>query len=320
MNRSEDTNTDTNKERGLQVLKTLKDGRKVITTREIEGIEPKKRLPAKNHHLPDLLSKWPKIMDYAGLSEYEAKVYLSLLCLGSSGARNLSLASDVPRTKVYGTLNRLIDFGLVTEIPGAPKCFAPTPPSNAFGSALKRTLNKSQDFSEVMEALVETHKKVKNDSSPQEKLLWHIDVNDDIIEKCHEIITQSKETIEVLASADGLTLLFKSAPNLLDQMKNQGVKVSISSPLDPKANPLARELSYLFEVKKVDITTPILYINSDNRIFIVARIDDINSGNPLDEAVFSDDLDVISILHLLLVDLKDRLQVFNGQPHTTRTE
>jgi hypothetical protein len=50
----------------------------------------------------DLLQIWPKIVEYIGLSEYESKVYLSLVNMGVSGARKLSLNCDVPRTKVYG--------------------------------------------------------------------------------------------------------------------------------------------------------------------------------------------------------------------------
>ena len=40
---------------------------------------------------PDLQINWPKIVEYTGLSEYEAKVYLSLIGLGSSRARKLSI-------------------------------------------------------------------------------------------------------------------------------------------------------------------------------------------------------------------------------------
>jgi hypothetical protein len=54
----------------------------------------------------DLISMWPKIVEYIGLSEYESKVYLSLISLGTAGARKLSLNCDVPRTKVYGTLKK----------------------------------------------------------------------------------------------------------------------------------------------------------------------------------------------------------------------
>lgn len=57
----------------------------------------------------DILSLWPKIVEYIGLSEYESKVYLSLINLGTAGARKLSINCDVPRTKVYGTLKKLIE-------------------------------------------------------------------------------------------------------------------------------------------------------------------------------------------------------------------
>lgn len=81
--------------------------------------EPKRSsLKAKSDSsLGDIRSIWPKIVEYTGLSEYESKVYLSLLSLGNAGARKLSLHCDVPRTKVYGTLKKLIDYGLVVEIP-----------------------------------------------------------------------------------------------------------------------------------------------------------------------------------------------------------
>ncbi|RLG96525.1 hypothetical protein DRO27_02105 [Candidatus Bathyarchaeota archaeon] len=221
---------------------------------------------------PDLQVNWPKIVEYAGLSEYEAKVYLSLIGLGSSGARKLSINCKVPRTKVYGTLKKLVDFGLVIEIPGVPKCFTPTSPLNGFGSTVKRTLNKALDFSMILESLVDTHETSMKEASPQQKTLWYIDSDDDIISKFHEIVRQAKETLEVVASADGLTLFFNSAPNLLDQMQNIGVDVKIFSPLDPKANPLARELSYLFDVRKVDISSPLLFVDSDHKSFILARI------------------------------------------------
>ncbi|MBC8223764.1 TrmB family transcriptional regulator [Candidatus Bathyarchaeota archaeon] len=246
-------------------------------------------------------------MEYAGLSEYEAKVYLSLIGLGSSRARKLSINCKVPRTKVYGTLKKLIEYGLVIEIPGVPKCFTPISPLNAFGSTVKRNLNKALDFSQILESLTDTHETSMKEASPQQKTLWYIDSDDDIIGKFHEIVSQAKETLEVVASADGLTLFFNSAPNLLDQMQNIGVDVRIFSPLDPKANPLARELSYLFDVRKVDISSPLLFVDSDHKSFILAKVTDINGDDPLEAAVFSDDENLLSILHLITSSL------MNGQ-------
>ena len=258
-------------------------------------------------NISDLQITWPKIVEYAGLSEYEAKVYLSLIGLGSSRARKLSINCKVPRTKVYGTLKKLVEYGLVIEIPGAPKCFTPISPLHAFGSTVKRNLNKALDFSEILEYLADTHETSMKEASPQQKTLWYIDSDDDIIGKFHEIVSQAKETLEVVASADGLTLFFNSAPNLLDQMQNIGVDVRIFSPLDPKANPLARELSYLFDVRKVDISSPLLFVDSDHKSFILAKVTDINGDDPLEAAVFSDDENLLSILHLITSSL------MNGQ-------
>ena len=69
----------------------------------------------------DIISLWPRLVEYTGLSEYEAKVYLCLVGLGYSSARKLSRFCDVPRTKIYDTLKKFIDTGLVVEIPGSPK-------------------------------------------------------------------------------------------------------------------------------------------------------------------------------------------------------
>lgn len=51
-----------------------------------------------------------------GLSNTEAKIYLSLLGLGKSQAGNITKKSNVNRTNVYDALERLIEKGLVSYI------------------------------------------------------------------------------------------------------------------------------------------------------------------------------------------------------------
>jgi len=57
-----------------------------------------------------------KVSRHLGLSEYEARAYVSLVREGTSEARKLSMKCGVPRTKVYGTLKKLIERGLVFEL------------------------------------------------------------------------------------------------------------------------------------------------------------------------------------------------------------
>jgi sugar-specific transcriptional regulator TrmB len=171
--------------------------------------EPKRSsLKAKSDSsLGDIRSIWPKIVEYTGLSEYESKVYLSLLSLGNAGARKLSLHCDVPRTKVYGTLKKLIDYGLVVEIPGSPKQFAPSNPNEAFNTILNLTKKKAMGFDTVVQTLIKTHEKNKEETGPQKKLIWYLNENDEIKGKCSEIIRQSEEELIILTSEDGLSPL-----------------------------------------------------------------------------------------------------------------
>jgi len=270
--------------------------------------EPKRSsLKAKSDSsLGDIRSIWPKIVEYTGLSEYESKVYLSLISLGNAGARKLSLHCDVPRTKVYGTLKKLIDYGLVVEIPGSPKQFAPSNPNEAFNTILNLTKKKAMDFDTVVQTLIKTHEKNKEETGPQKKLIWYLNENDEIKGKCSEIIRQSEEELIILTSEDGLGVLFNSAHRLLDEVQEEGVEVKLYSPLDPKHNPLARELSYIFQVKQVEVETPLLFINSDHKRFLLAKIAPQINEAPFESAIFSDDTTLLQLVSLLLVDGKKK--------------
>jgi HTH-type transcriptional regulator, sugar sensing transcriptional regulator len=50
-----------------------------------------------------------------GLTQYEAKVYLSLVSRGSSNAYQVSKASGVPRARVYEVLDNLVQHGFVMK-------------------------------------------------------------------------------------------------------------------------------------------------------------------------------------------------------------
>jgi len=276
--------------------------RRTDASRDKEAIYRRQEVSA----IGELLSVWPKIVEYTGLSEYESKVYLCLVGLGNSGARKLSLFCDVPRTKVYGTLKKLIDYGLVVEIPGAPKRFVPASPDDAFSAILNIVKSKADDFKSVVQTLVETYDAAIKESGPQEKTVWYLNEESDVMGKCKEIISQSKQAVAILTSADGLSLLFNSAHRLLDELKERGIDVKLYSPLDPKTNPLARELSYLFEVERVDVRTPVLFIDSDHQRFILAKIAKSDEERHLESAIFSDDPLLLSMVSLLLMDEKKR--------------
>ena len=53
-----------------------------------------------------------KLMEH-NLTEYQARVYLTLLDLGSATAGQIPALSRVPRTRIYATMQQLHERGLV---------------------------------------------------------------------------------------------------------------------------------------------------------------------------------------------------------------
>ncbi len=67
-----------------------------------------------------------KLMDH-GLTEYQARVYLTLLDLGTATASQVTPHARVPRTRIYATMSQLHEKGLVEIIPETPLRYKAVP-------------------------------------------------------------------------------------------------------------------------------------------------------------------------------------------------
>ncbi len=84
-----------------------------------------------------------------GLTEYEARVYLSLLRDHLNSASKLSKKSDVPRTKIYSVLRSLQEKGWVRVYSGVPLLFRAINPHEIFERIKK-------DYEEFLESIQTT--------------------------------------------------------------------------------------------------------------------------------------------------------------------
>ncbi|MGC8812123.1 MAG: TrmB family transcriptional regulator [Candidatus Aenigmatarchaeota archaeon] len=73
-----------------------------------------------------------------GLSEYETKVYNTLIFLGPSKVGRISKISKVPQSKIYGVLEELTEKQLVEVFDGRPKEFRAIHPRLAFKNLLQK--------------------------------------------------------------------------------------------------------------------------------------------------------------------------------------
>ncbi len=70
-----------------------------------------------------------EIFARVGMSKNETKVYLALIALGSATAGSLIKKADIPRSKIYIVMDKLIEKGLASfMLKGRVKYFQASPP------------------------------------------------------------------------------------------------------------------------------------------------------------------------------------------------
>ncbi len=224
-----------------------------------------------------------KVSRRLGLSEYEARAYVSLIMEGVSEARKLSMRCGVPRTKVYGTLKKLIERGLVFELPGEPRKFAPTSPAEAFEQYLLRFKEETSDrmtslveSTEVVSLLEDAYEKTQLAIGPQREEVWIVQARSEIIGKLREMLSRAKKNVVVVTSEKGFIFFYKTFDKMLDKLVENGVNVQIGTPINSHNGSLARELNYVCKVKHVNVSAPLLYLCVDDEAFFLA---DLNIDN-----------------------------------------
>lgn len=90
-----------------------------------------------------------KTLKSCGLTEYESKVYFTLLLTERSNMGELSRKSSVPQPKIYLTVEGLREKGLVYVVDEFPKTVSPT----KFESYLNRKISEKQrEISNLIES------------------------------------------------------------------------------------------------------------------------------------------------------------------------
>ena len=132
-----------------------------------------------------------------GLTDYESKVYLSILERGKLNAKEIAANSNVPPTSVYPNVKNLVKKGLVQEISGEVSFYEAIPPSKAWDFFLKNKINELQkNTSSVIKELENVYKK-KAFTEPKNPILLSFGVEASSI-ITNEWVANSKKTVHIM--------------------------------------------------------------------------------------------------------------------------
>lgn len=201
-----------------------------------------------------------------GLSEYESKVYITLVQLGVCGIKEIAAHSKVPRTKIYPVLKSLEKRGLVTIIPGKPRKAKALTPSNSLFEQIKELEENLNIMKNAVIELQKIYESLSKKDKFEEQKYWIIKGNDEIIKRINEIIISASEYVYFVLNNDGLDIILNKCYNAIDNISKSGINVKIFT----NSNSLMiNKLSELVEVKYVSNISDNNFILVDGKDFII---------------------------------------------------
>lgn len=233
-----------------------------------------------------------------GLTTYEARVFSALTELGEAGVAEIHSAAAVPRSAVYGTLEKLESRGIIESSAGRPRRFRALPPTTAISKIESELVGAVKDAKEGLEKLASAPHKESS-----EVRIWIIRGTGRIMGKLEDLAASAKSEL-FIAGASSHMLEFA---DLWKTAKSRRVKV-IFATLDPER---VRELSKYgeaarprYRMKLPNLDHPkILFARADRRVVLfVSEYGEGPQGADL-TAFWTDDVSFVGFLNYLIDSL-----------------
>lgn len=132
-----------------------------------------------------------------GLTEYEAKVYATLVALERAEVKPICENVDIPRPSVYQSLKTLTDRGLVQVINTKPAVYRATPPEIAIRHIAESHKNAEKN---ALDKLSELEGSLSGGTS--EEALWTLYGDENIEHSIEELLKGAEKSVKLLFPAD----------------------------------------------------------------------------------------------------------------------
>lgn len=183
----------------------------------------------------------------AGLTTYESEAYLALLSKRELTAEDIAKMTSIPITRVYGTLEQLIQKGFARVVESRPKRYL----AISFEEAKKEYVTQlRRNFESNLLSVEETLRHLQKDVEPL-YVESHLQLKaEELLEPLDDLQTMEKRTNSYVQNASDevliSTALFSWLPKIKSQLRNalaRGVKVKIL--MQTEQTPVGKHLSDL---------------------------------------------------------------------------
>jgi sugar-specific transcriptional regulator TrmB len=171
-----------------------------------------------------LSDKARKAMETLGLTDYEIRVYLSLLNDGTMTAQELSKKSGVPYSKIYEVIGKLEEKGWLDSDSSRPTKFYPKSPSTALEAMRMRIENQVKENENILvQELMSVYEKTGVKEKPE---IWVLRGLFNIAAKVKEIMQNCEKEL-LLALPAAAESVAKPLQPTLRMLHERGIKIIV---------------------------------------------------------------------------------------------
>lgn len=160
-----------------------------------------------------------------GLTEYEAKAYIALVQESPASAAQISKLSTVPRARVYGILDALVEKGVVLK-------------ENAEKTTMYRALpvalfieKAQQDFTKTIEQMDEQLTALEAESIEQQTQILSLQEKESIMQYCRHLLEKAEQTIMISMWEDMYALLREDIERAAARVDVKGITIRANNVL-----------------------------------------------------------------------------------------
>ncbi len=165
-----------------------------------------------------------KSLQEFGLTEYELRVYTSLLEHHTLTASKISEHSNVPYSKIYEVLSNLEKKGWVESEHGRPSKYYPKPPSEAIEASKFRVLDSLRlNEAQILEELKPLYERKETREKPD---IWIVRGEFNVLAKVRELLSNTQRELLVAFPVLPEPIVTMAAPLLL-HLKETGATTQI---------------------------------------------------------------------------------------------
>lgn len=226
-----------------------------------------------------------------GLTEYQSRVYLTLLDIGAATASQISPLSKVPRTRIYATMQQLHSKGLVDILPETPIRYQPVP-FDAYLRALAEDLRlRAKQVEAGRDSLAREFAIIAQREPESRGRFEAIYGRKNVRERLLRMYaTAAKEVIGIGTTKSPGRILGAFRPDLVEKAA-QGVHLKYAFCFTPDNRDDVRLLMKHAEVRHIDFLMPVYMHVVDGKEFLMSHPipDDDSSYRGDDIAIWTND-------------------------------